>query len=87
MADCPDLPTGKITGEDLLGETILAIAIDWAAVHHTCRGQYDTLRGWILGVLAAQRAVQSSLDAAKGPPPPESGPQPPEIAETAPENG
>ena len=87
MADCPDLPIDRITDVDLSGQTILAIAIDWAAVHHNCRGQYDTLRGWLLGVIAAQRALQTSLDGDAGPETAETAPQPPEIADTAPDNG
>lgn len=64
VADAPSLTQEHITGPDIAPEAAMATAVAWAGAYHVTKDKYNTLRGWIAGVLAGQNIVQDNLDAA-----------------------
>ena len=51
----PDpLTEEHITGDDIEPEAVMATAVAWSKQYHDLAATYNILRGWILGVRAAQ---------------------------------
>ena len=69
MREPQPLDTSRIQGDDITANDAMATALDWAKSYHDVKDQYNTLRGWVAGVEAGQKAAQAAIDQQQPPAP------------------
>lgn len=67
VADPAPLSTALIQEDDITADQAMGTAVEWSKTYHGLKDQYNTLRGWIAGVSAGQRATQAAIDAREEP--------------------
>ena len=70
--DVEPLSEDFIDGDDITPQSAMDTAVQWSKQYHSLAADYNTLKGWIAGVVAGQTASGLAIDA----PPVESGFQP-----------